>query len=353
METMREITLLHDLPDATAAPGRTWPAPPPPWPEDGPPRFRSRRRDRSHRGRHSRRAALPATERLFGPGSRRIEPASPLPFEGWGRYERIELLGEGGMGRVYRAFDPRLDRPVALKFPRRAEPGRGGRNLYEARLQARVCSQQVPQVYEVGELAGTPYFSMQLIDGPSLKSARSRLTPADRLTVAVLLCDALEEVHACGLVHRDVNPRNVILRRRADGGPWPFLIDFGIAHELPHPSRPVDPQIVGTAPYIAPEQALGKIFQTDRRTDVYSLGATLYELFSGQRPFADASSEAMIERSLSEEPVPLTEVRPELPGRLGDVLARCLEKEPTDRYPSTRVLAVELEECREDLTASC
>lgn len=336
METMREITLLghHGLSGHEQR------------------RIATRNRDRSLRTvRGSWRTNLPATERLFGPGSRRLGSSPELPFDQWGRYQGIELLGEGGMGRVFRAFDPQLERPVALKFPRRAEPGHGGRNLYEARLQARVSSPQIPQVFEVGELAGQPFFAMQLVDGPSLKSARTRLPLGDRLTVAVLLCDVLEEVHACGLVHRDVNPRNIILRRRPDGSPWPFLIDFGIAHELPHPSRPVDPQVVGTAPYIAPEQALGKIFQTDRRTDVYSLGATLYELFSGERPFADASSEAMIERSLREVPVPLTTVRPELPARLGAILARCLKKEPADRYPSTRALAVALADCREELDA--
>lgn len=289
---------------------------------------------------------MPRTERLIG--RRRTggaRPAADPPFEGWPRYHDVELIGEGGMGRVFRAFDPALDRPVALKFPRHGEHGHGGRTLYEARLQARVESEHVPKVYEVGDLAGHAYFSMQYVDGPSLKEARPRLPFGERLTVALRLCDALEEVHARGLVHRDVNPRNVLLAPRPDGSWWPYLVDFGIAHELPHPSRPVDPLVVGTAPYMAPEQALGKIFQIDRRTDVYSLGATLYELFSGQRPFAAESSEKLILRTLQDDPMPLSAVAPHLPPALGETIGRCLEKEPADRFPSARAVAAALAAC--------
>jgi len=290
---------------------------------------------------------LPLTERLLGRRrAGRRQPTADPPFEGWPRYHDVELIGEGGMGRVFRAFDPALDRPVALKFPRHGEHGHGGRTLYEARLQARVEGEHVPKVYEVGDLAGHAYFSMQLVDGPSLKEARPRLPYDERLTVALRLCDALEEVHARGLVHRDVNPRNVLLAPRPDGSWWPYLVDFGIAHELPHPSRPVDPVVVGTAPYMAPEQALGKIFQIDRRTDVYSLGATLYELFSGQRPFAAESSEKLILRTLQDDPVPLSAVAPNLPPALGETIGRCLEKEPADRFPSARAAAAALAACR-------
>ncbi len=289
----------------------------------------------------------PLTERLLGRRRPGRAPAEPdPPFALWQRYLEVELIGEGGMGRVFRAYDPALDRRVALKFPRHGEPGHGGRTLYEARLQARVEGEHVPKVYEVGELAGHAYFAMQLVDGPSLKEARARLPYDERLTVALRLCDALEEVHARGLVHRDVNPRNILLAPRPDGSWWPYLVDFGIAHELPHPSRPVDPVVVGTAPYMAPEQALGKIFQIDRRTDVYSLGATLYELFSGQRPFAGESSEKLILRTLQEEPVPLTAVAPNLPAALGEAVGRCLEKDPADRFPSARAAAAALAACR-------
>lgn len=289
--------------------------------------------------------ALARTERLLGRREPQPPPADP-PFEGWARYRGVELIGEGGMGRVFRAHDPVLERPVALKFPRFGDAGHGGRILYEARLQARVEGPHVPRVYEVGELDGHAWFAMQLIDGPSLKSARRRLPYDERLTVALRLCDALEEVHARGLVHRDVNPRNVLLAPRPDGSWWPYLVDFGIAHELPHPSRPVDPVVVGTAPYMAPEQALGKIFEIDRRTDVYSLGATLYELFSGERPFAAESSEKMILRCLREEPVPLARVAPGLPPALGEAIDRCLKKDPADRFPSARAAAAALAACR-------
>jgi serine/threonine-protein kinase len=295
----------------------------------------------------ARAGGLPLTERLIGRRRTGLtQPAADPPFEGWPRYHDVELIGEGGMGRVFRAFDPTLDRHVALKFPRNSEHGHGGRTLYEARLQARVEGEHVPKVYEVGDLAGHAYFAMQFVDGPLLKEARPRLPFDERLTVALRMCDALEEVHARGLVHRDVNPRNVLLAPRPDGSWWPYLVDFGIAHELPHPSRPVNPEVVGTAPYMAPEQALGKIFQIDRRTDVYSLGATLYELFSGQRPFAAESSEKLILRTLQDDPVPLSAVAPNLPPALGEMVGRCLEKEPADRFPSARAAAAALTACR-------
>ncbi len=249
------------------------------------------------------------------------------------------------MGRVFRAHDPLLDRAVALKFPRRREAGRGGRSLYEARLQSRAAGAHVPEVLEVGELAGQPYFAMRFVDGPTLKTAGREMDLPTRIAVAVRLCDALDAIHEVGLVHRDVNPRNVLLQagRPAGGdGWWPWVIDFGIAHELPYPNRPVDPRVVGTAPYMAPEQVLGRTAAIDRRTDVYSLGATLYELFSGVQPFSAASSEAILTKALHEEPAPLAEVAPDLPAALGTVVGRCLDKAPERRYPTARAVADEL-----------
>jgi serine/threonine-protein kinase len=279
---------------------------------------------------------------LPGRGRRAAEPAPPLPFERWHRYHGVELLGEGGMGRVYRAYDPLRGRTVALKFLRRREAGRGGRSLYEARLQSRAASAHVPEVYETGELDGHPYFAMEYVDGPTLMAVRPELPLAARIAVAIGVCHALDAVHEAGLVHRDVNPRNLLVRRAPAAGWWPYVIDFGIAHELPHPSRPVDPRVVGTAPYMAPEQALGRTAAIDRRTDVYSIGATLYELFSGRRAFAAESSPAILTKALKEDPTPLAEVAPALPPRLGEIVARCLDKAPEHRYPTARAVAAEL-----------
>jgi serine/threonine-protein kinase len=301
----------------------------------------------------SRPAAAPRTLCLL-PGGRLPRRPEPRPdFTGWSRYTGVEPLGEGGMGQVYAAFDPRLERRVALKFLRRGDGGRGGRALHEARLQARAESPHVPQVYEVGQLDGHSYLAMQYLDGPTLKAARRRMSLDERLATAAALCRALDAIHEVGLVHRDVNPRNVLVRPTAAGW-WPYVIDFGIAHELPWPSRPVDPRVVGTAPYMAPEQALGRNDRIDRRTDVYSLGATLYELFSGRRPFSAESSEAILTKSLREDPPPLALVAPALPAGVERVVGRCLEKDPDDRYPTARRVAAELEACRDRrLAALC
>jgi eukaryotic-like serine/threonine-protein kinase len=249
------------------------------------------------------------------------------------------------MGRVYRAHDAGLDRWVALKFQRCREDAGGGHPRLEARLQARVESEHVPKVFEVGDLAGEPYFAMQFIDGPTLKAARREMTFSERLAVAVRICRALDAIHERGLVHRDVNPRNVVLRRTALDGWWPYVIDFGIARETPCADRPVDPRVLGTASYMAPEQMLGDPSRIDRRTDVYSLGATLYELFSGRRPFAAASSEAILTKALHEDPTPFALVAPTLPDRLGKIIERCLDKAPENRYATARALAADLEDC--------
>ena len=276
------------------------------------------------------------------------------PFAAWERYRRVTLLGEGGMGRVYRAWDPGLDRWVALKFQRCRAAMAGDHLRLEARLLARAESEHVPKVFEVGELAGEPYFAMQFIDGPTLKAARGEMTFGERLGVAVRICRALDAVHERGLVHRDVNPRNLVLRNTALGGWWPYVIDFGIAREAQDVQRRVDPRVLGTASYMAPEQMLGDASRIDRRTDVYSLGATLYELFSGRRPFAAESSEAILTKALREDPAPLAEVVPTLPHRLGEIVARCLDKAPENRYPTARALAADLEDCdRFSLYAFC
>jgi eukaryotic-like serine/threonine-protein kinase len=281
----------------------------------------------------------PATLCLLpgGRGSLRRAPVPTLPFDGWRRYRQVTLIGEGGMGRVYRAVDPRLGRTAALKFPRVQEGEGAERTFDEARLQARAESEHVPKIYEVGEFAGCPYFAMQHVDGPTLKAARREMTAAERLAVAIRLCRALDAVHDCGLVHRDVNPRNVVLRRSARAGWWPYLIDFGIAQESSRTGRRFDPRVMGTASYMAPEQTRGGGERIDRRTDVYSLGATLYELFSGRRPFAAEDSAAPA----------LPTAAPALASRLSEILGRCLEKAPDDRFPTAGAVAAELESCED------
>jgi serine/threonine-protein kinase len=284
------------------------------------------------------------------PGRRPQPPAATPPFAGWRRYRRVELLDEGGMGRVFRAWDPALERTVALKFVR---PGLAapGRPLREAKLQAMAAGRWVPAVYDHGELAGHPYLAMALVDGVTLAAARRQMTLGERVELAVRLCAALDSIHRAGVIHRDVNPRNLLVRLTPKGGWQPTVIDFGIARELAGAESTDNARVVGTASYMAPEQALGHHHKTSPATDVYSLGATLYELFSGHRPFTAESSEATITKALREDPPPLAQLAPALPPGLGEVVRRCLEKRPGDRYPTATALAADLEAVRTERTA--
>lgn len=283
---------------------------------------------------------------LPGGVPRRPRPVAELapPFAGWRRYLEVELLGEGGMAQVYRAFDPLRRRRVALKFPRRRD---GEPVPREARLQTRAAGPHVPRVYETGALAGHPYFAMELIDAPTLKLARRQMSFDERLVTAAALSRALDAVHEAGLIHRDLNPRNVLVRRTAGPGWWPLLIDFGIACELSGAAPPPEAEpVVGTASYMAPEQALGRAELLGRQTDVYSLGATLYELFAGRRPFAAESSQAILTKALHDDPEPLAAVAPGLPAELGEIVGRCLDKRPEARFPTANAVAEGLERCR-------
>lgn len=290
--------------------------------------------------RPARRTAAPGepTLALPGPsGDPRPLPSAEL-LAGWPRFADVELAGRGGMGRVYRARDRRDGRVVAVKLliERRHEDD----ELSEARLQARVEHPAVLPVLDHGRIGGFPWFSMPYVAGAPLKTARRGMALGEALALVCEVCRALAAVHAKGIVHCDVNPRNVLVGRGA-AGLRAWLIDFGIAGE-PRRGRSL-PRPFGTPAYMAPEQALCGRGQLDPRTDVYGLGATLYEIAAGRQPFPAATCEAMITRALAEEPEPLAEIAPDVPRGLDPIVRRCLAKEPADRYPGAAALAGELE----------
>jgi hypothetical protein len=274
-------------------------------------------------------------------------PAPPqLPPElrflsNWPRYRVDRLLGSGGMGTVFRAFDPTLGRWVALKFLHRNDARQTERFLREARAQARVTHPNVCQVHEVGEAEGRPYISMQFIDGRSLGEMGDELTLTEKVRLVRDVARAVHAAHRTGLVHRDLKPGNILLAREESGEIHPYVVDFGLAMAQDEVSLSRTGMISGTPAYISPEAAQGH--PLDLRTDIYSLGVVLYELLAGAPPFAGANLARVLVQLVQEDPKPLRQVAPAAPEDLETIVAKCLEKDPGRRYESARDLAEDLD----------
>ncbi|HXT21255.1 MAG TPA: serine/threonine-protein kinase, partial [Thermoanaerobaculia bacterium] len=279
----------------------------------------------------------PATE----PAGRPPPPDVPAFLRGWRRYQVVAQLGAGGMGEVYRAWDPQLQRWVALKFLHHSDPLRLARFQREAQSQARVDHPGVCRVYEVGEVDGRPYIAMQEIAGATLGRTARELPLEERVRLVARVADAVHAAHRIGLIHRDLKPGNILVAESEDGL-QPFVVDFGLARDQRVTGLTVSGSLSGTPGYMAPEQASGDDAALDRRADVYSLGAILYELLSGQLPLPAANLAEAIIKLLQEEPPPLRQVVPSLPADLETVVMKCLEKDPARRYDSAKALAADL-----------
>src|SRR3954452_16596596 len=259
-------------------------------------------------------------------------------------YELIGVLGRGGGGVVYKAVQVGLNRAVALKrplagaFATRSERLRFAR---EAELVAALRHPNIVQVYDVGEIDGQPYFTMEFVEGGSLAEAIAG-TPRPARDAAGLvahLADAVATAHRGGIVHRDLKPSNVLLA--ADG--TPKISDFGLARRLEGGAALTLSGVpVGTPSYMAPEQALGRAAAVGPATDVYALGAILYELLTGRPPFRAATGAETLQQVISQEPAPPSRLNAQVPRDLETICLKCLHKEPARRYSSAEELADDL-----------
>jgi serine/threonine protein kinase len=259
-------------------------------------------------------------------------------------YEILGELGRGGMGIVFKARQLSLKRLVALKMvlPQGlADPDARARFRAEAEAVAALQHPNIVQIYEIGEYRGRPYFALELVGGGSLadRVARGVFAPEDAARMVQTLAEAVYYAHQHDVIHRDLKPANVLLTE--DG--TPKISDFGLAKQLrAEAARTRTGVILGSPGYMAPEQAQGKGKDVGPATDIYGLGAILYDLLTGQSPHATDDWCVALRQMVLGEVTPPTRLRPTIPAALEAICLKCLEKEPHRRYPSAHALAVAL-----------
>src|SRR6267143_656478 len=275
-------------------------------------------------------ASVPTVVRDAGGGQ--LRPGAVFA----GRYEVKEILGAGGMGVVYRAFDRELQEPVAIKTLR-PEALAGGtvaleRFKQEIRLARKIAHRNVVRTYDLGEQNGMYYLTMEYVEGTSLKQlivSRGRLPVAVTLTVGKQLCRALEVAHAEGVIHRDIKPQNIVVE------PSGFLkvMDFGIARLANPPQGKGLTEAgtsIGTPDYMSPEQLSG--LELDARADLYAAGVVLFECVTGRVPFEAETTWALVAKHLEEQAPDPRSTNPEVPGALALVIVKAMAKQPADRF---------------------
>jgi eukaryotic-like serine/threonine-protein kinase len=265
-----------------------------------------------------------------------------------GRYELEELVGSGGMSNVFRAHDRLLERTVALKILHEQytrDEDYVERFRREARAVAQLTHPNIVTVIDRGEQDGRQFIVFEYVDGQNLKdlSARGPLDPREAIRLGLQVAHALAFAHDRGLVHRDVKPQNVLLNDEGQAK----VTDFGIARSLDVHGVTQTGTVLGTSDYIAPEQARGQ--KVDPKTDIYSLGAVLYELLTGEVPFSGDNFVAVAMRHVSEPPPSVLVHRPDCPVRLDLAIQRAMAKDPADRFASMDDLCAELEACLAEL----
>ncbi len=257
-------------------------------------------------------------------------------------YELLEELGRGGMGIVFKARQRGLNRLVAIK-QLAAGAGAEARERFtvEAEAVAHLQHPNIVHIYEIGESAGVPFFSMEYVEGTNLaaRMGGTPLEPEEAARLVEVLARAVHYAHERGIIHRDLKPSNVLL----DKNGMPKVCDFGLAKRVDDESgRTQAGQIFGTPSYMAPEQADGRREEVGPRSDIYALGALLYETLTGRPPFKGVNVLDTLEQVCTREPVPPRDLQPRVPHDLETICLKCLDKDPAQRDPSAQALAEDL-----------
>lgn len=318
------------------------------------------------------------------------------PFPEWTRYRCRACIGQGATGVVFKVDDPRLNRTVAMKVLHESALAHAGAFLREARALAKVVHPNVAKVHEVGEVNGRPYFTMQFLQGDSLQNIGEQFTLAERVEILRQTCEGVHAAHGNGLLHRDLKPANIMVEKDPEGHLHAYVVDFGMAGALQAPCRgdcesnatqslpstdaffplmnrqeacqlPPDQQIrfptlhlnldlpsftqistglsggriMGTPAFMSPEQAEGAAL--DQRSDVYSLGSTLYATLTGRLPFPGESLHSTIGKVAQSRPDSPRSFNAAIPRDLEAIIRKAMEKDPHRRYPSAKALGTELE----------
>jgi eukaryotic-like serine/threonine-protein kinase len=310
---------------------------------------------------HEQTDSLATTPAKKDAAGRLVAASEPGAGNFIGRYRIISMLGEGGMGKVYLAEDTKLHRKVSLKFLSTAfREDLAGLHRFEqeARAVSALNHPNILTIHEIGEENGCRFIATEFIEGQTLRERlNSPFEVEAALEIAVQVASALVAAHRVNIIHRDIKPENIMIRNE-DG--LVKLLDFGLA-KTPVPARRIDVDtevstqfktapgvVMGTVAYMSPEQARGDV--VDERTDIWSLGAVLYEMIAGGPPFKAATSNEIISAILSREPAPpLTRYSHLVPERLGEIVEKALTKNRDERYQTCKDLFIDLKRLKQSL----
>ncbi|MGB6875547.1 MAG: tetratricopeptide repeat protein [Candidatus Acidiferrales bacterium] len=268
------------------------------------------------------------------------------------RYQIESMLGQGGMGRVYKAYDKELDRPIALKVLQpelTSDPNAMQRFKQELLLASRISHKNILRIHDLGEADNVKFISMAFVDGLDLHHLlRSGKLSIERAqNIAQQLCEALDAAHSEGIVHRDMKPQNILM----GAGDHVYISDFGLAKSLESSAGGMTRtgQYLGTPRYMAPEQV--EAGQVDKRTDLYALGLILFEMVTGEDAFKGDSTLQIMYRRVKEKAPNPKQINPEVPDYLARIILRCLERDPAHRYQDAREILADLRAARVTPTA--